>query len=66
MINSSLDFYACKYIINHRLPTKEIIPNACVGGLVYELEGPQYRKLTMHVCGMCRSALMTLARVAKW
>ena len=29
------------------------------------LTGPPYEELTMHVCGMCRLAFMTLARVGK-
>jgi len=36
-------------------------------GLVtkYDIEGPRFWKLTMHVRGMCRLVLGTLARVGK-
>ena len=30
-----------------------------------DLKGPRLKELTMHVCGMCRLALGTLARVGK-
>ena len=42
------------------------ILNACVGWLVYGLEGLRYEELTMHVCRMCKLAFVTLARVGKW
>lgn len=35
------------------------------GLLSHELEGPWYRELTMYMCGLCRLALVKLARVAK-
>ena len=47
------------------LGPKGRIMYACVGGLVYELEGLRYGELTMHMCGMCKLVLVTLARVAK-
>ena len=32
MINSRLDFHKWKFAPKHWLPTKEGVPNACVGG----------------------------------
>ena len=54
-----------KWTYSHRIPTNERVPNACVGGLVYGLKGLWYEEVTMHMCGMCMLALMTLARVGK-
>jgi hypothetical protein len=57
-----------KVHINHWLPTKEKKSQMHVQeGLVisYEFEEPRIWKLTMYVCGMCRLALGTLARVGK-
>ena len=42
------------------------VPNANVEELIYGLQGLRYRELTMHVCGMCKLALVTLVRVGKW
>ena len=49
MINSIVDFQGWKSTSNHWLPTNGRIPNACVEGFVYGLEGPQYEEPTMHV-----------------
>ena len=60
-----MDFHGWKSTSSHWIPTNGRVPNACVGGLVYGLEGPRYEELTMHMCGMCMLALVTLARVGK-
>ena len=54
--------------INHWLLTKGRVPNACVGGFGDQailLGGPQYWEPTIHVRGMCKLALVALARVGK-
>ena len=41
------------------------VPKCICRGLVYGLGGPWYEELTMHVCGMCRLAVVTFAIVGK-
>ena len=60
-----VDSHEWKSAPNHWLPTKRRVPNAYVGVFDDQVMSLEVRAIIMHVFGMCRLALMTLARVGK-